>query len=1229
MKMVKRSLISMLSFLVFLSVLSIPLSVSANEADSFTDTKGHWAEQSINKVVQEGLFNGVADNSFEPQGSMTRAMFITVLHRLADKLDGPNVVKQNQTFTDVPANAWYAEALNWAVSADLTNGYGNGTFGPNDLLNREQITVLMIRFLEGYMGYDLSGYKTDALFTDDQQISSWAKEAVYKAVALGLVQGESGNAFNAKGTANRAVVAVITERFLTKSSDLKANQPGGKPEPTATPAPTATPDSNSNPGQGGGNNGGNSGTIQVTSATIQRNDTNVTDTAVRSGDKLTVAIQPANAQATVKWFVNGKVKSEEAAYTVQALDVGAVIIAEVTGTGSYSGTVTSASTGKVLAAVDLTNNDSNSAPVVVAENTVYKDEQGNEVTLSETDTISFSITASESEVPVTEKENVAANLQEQYQDPDLDIEQLSINYFAIDAQLLVESEEGSSTAIHPVGKTTLTLSKANLGFAANEDISQHVFLIGHTNKDGVQENVLGEVVEINGEQYVRIELNGLSLIFIGNIPPLTLTFDTAGGSEVAAKKVKLGEITPEVAAPVKNGYFFIGWNVDLNTTPIYRDMTITALWLEGAYLSAERLSLVDANGIEVENYSVSANGTVKIALSDSISYDSNLTYTLSIEAPENAVSYVLSDSGEAAAAAKVDAATDLSGNVEISVAITNADGQVLTGKYPSFIKWFDENEEAIVLEAVTVTVETDERAATREKTFNINRGIGTVETLLTAKSAEIEDYYAYLNGSLVGDAISNKFNIYLNSSFDKYPASGKLGSVDYANYSGIKLIFTPFEGESYADQSVKISAYYWDASSQQKTIEFNSKLTEEGQLEVTTKDIQDLKNMAGTSSSLYVYVTVEVGGRSQQVNLNLYGVNEGTSGRKTENISTDKWSEVVSALAQYNDVSVYYYGPDVTLDKELVLKEYQHLNITSNLTIDSNGVLRVVGSQYGGGNVYVRGDILVSSGGKITTNSQLETQRSYYYTSVRANGLVTIASGGEITVPEVGLLNVSGNEGFNIEQSAALNVNGDFASDYDVKIDGALNITGANLSYTSSLKGNARFYGDITVNNVIEINNNGNLWVSGMTTVETSGKINLIKGVVSLNGKTYNNGNISVQEGNLTLSNVGYAVNNDGTMFIDAKGKIGVPGTTLVNNGEITGSGAILLSEDANVAANYDNGIEYVIVEDEVTTSNYSRYRFVRDPKATATGIIYESKISGTGTLAQSIEIIEAKIPNS
>ena len=1228
----------------------MPAQVFAAESNDFGDIKGHWAEESISMVVQAGLFKGSSESKFEPQGSMTRAMFITVLHRLSEKLDGPDVVLKDQRFTDVPPNAWYANAITWAKGAGLTEGYGNGTFGPNDLLNREQITVLMIRFLTTYMGYDLSNYQSSDLFADNEQISSWAKEAVYQAVALGLIKGETENTFNPTGKASRAVVAVITERFLEKSAELKVDKPAPTPTPStpstpsrpstptpstpSTPTPTPTPTTPSTPaptppsGESNGDDEGSS-TIKVTDATIQRNDKEVTGAVIRSGDELTVAVTPSDATKTVKWFVSDKLKKEADTYTVESLDVGSVITAEVTGTGAYSDTVTSLATGTVIASVYLTNKDVNSTPVVVSDDVIYMDKEGNEITLNDTDPVSFSITASETEVPQEEKENVAATLEKEF--ADANAADLAINYFAIDAKLLVESEDNTSTEIHPVGKTTLTLSKANLGLKSDEDISQHIFLIGHTNKKGEQENSLGEVVEINGEQFVRVELNGLSTVYIGNIPPLTLTFDTDGGSLIEPKKVKLGEITPAVDAPTKDGYFFNGWNVDLNKTPIYMDMTIKALWLEGAYVPENRLSLVDAKGDKVKDYSFGANGIVKVLLSESVSYDADLNYMLNITAADNAAKYALRDSAEAATSAKVEDAVDVNGYIIVPITITDKDAKVITGNHSSFVKWFNEDGQVINLESVTVAVETDERAATREQTFAVNRGVGTVEAVLLATSDETEDYYSYLNGYLSGDAVYNNYALSLNASFEKniYGQSEKPVQIDYNNYSGLKLTFTPFKDESYEHEGVKASGYYWDENGKQQYIDLDAKLSNEGLLEVTTKADQNLKEMAGTSNYLYLYITAEANGRKQQVNINIQVLSENV-GANQEYISTDEWTEVVAALEENSPIYISYYGEAITLNKLLELKKNQYLSITnSNFTIGSGGELQLVGTDNGGSYVSVNKDIIVANGGKITTNSQLDSQKTYYGTSVYSDSTIRVEQGGEISVPERGFLSIQGKSGLLVQQDGAINVKGNLSIRNNAELNGALNIIGSNENYTTSLKGYVNVYGDLTINKMLDLSNNGYVSVSGMTTIQENSELRLSKGNMSLNGKTYNHGKIAVQEGDLTLSNIGYAVNNDGIIDLAASARLIVPGTTLVNNKTISGSGTVILKEEINAAANYKNGIEYVTIQGAQSPSKYSRYQFVSDPAATVTGIIYESKISGTGIVAQEVNINEIKIPEN
>lgn len=420
-----------------------------------------------------------------------------------------------------------------------------------------------------------------------------------------------------------------------------------------------------------------------------------------------------------------------------------------------------------------------------------------------------------------------------------------------------------------------------------------------------------------------------------------------------------------------------------------------------------------------------------------------------------------------------------------------------------------------------------------------------------------------------------------------------------------------------------------DNNRTRQDIKLETKLNDEGLLEVTTPSVYNFKEIAGTANYLYFYVTVEVGGRSQQININMHDVTERTE-EEYQHINTDQWSEVVSALAEHSKVYVHYYGEAVELNTLLELKQHQSLSINnSDFTIGSGGVLRIIGDQFGGGHIHVSENIIVSDGGKITTNSQSTTQRLYHSSGVYSSGKITVASGGEITIPQTGLLSLNGNHGVVIEQDGALNVTGMLDQHSDIEIHGTMSIVGSDGNYTNAFIGRATIYGDVTINGLLEVSKNGMLSVSGMNTINEDGELRVSKGSTSLNGKTYNFGKITVTEGILTLSNVEFAVNNDGVISIAKNAVVELPGTTLVNNGEIAGTGSIVLTESVNAAANYVNGIEYVYVEGDETISNYSRYQFVTDPEETVTGIIYESKISGTGNVDSNIKVKENNIPDS
>jgi hypothetical protein len=198
---------------------SVPLDGSAtvkiiNNAKTFSDvTDDAWYFDGVKFTSSHELFQG-DEGKFSPNASMTRGMLVTVLHRLEN---APNAI--GDLFSDVDSGAYYAEAIIWASANSIVNGTGNG-FAPDTEINREQLAVMLYRYyvwtFTGDGGRPGTVAPTDAnlsAFPDADGVSDWASDAVIWSVGIGLINGrDSGLA--PKGTATRAEVAVILERFI-------------------------------------------------------------------------------------------------------------------------------------------------------------------------------------------------------------------------------------------------------------------------------------------------------------------------------------------------------------------------------------------------------------------------------------------------------------------------------------------------------------------------------------------------------------------------------------------------------------------------------------------------------------------------------------------------------------------------------------------------------------------------------------------------------------------------------------------------------------------------------------------------------------------------------------------------------------------------------------------------------------------------------------------------------
>lgn len=181
----------------FLLVLALACTMvpAVSAADhNMTDIIGHWAEKDIAWVLKLGLFNGTSATTFEPDGAMTRGMFVTVLGRYAGiDPDDYEDWYLPQLYSDVDAEQYYAPYVNWATRHGITSGTGNGKFSPNAPINREQMATFLLRFA-GCYGYTFESIREDFpdSFTDAEIISDYALEAVEIMRRCGVITGKPG-----------------------------------------------------------------------------------------------------------------------------------------------------------------------------------------------------------------------------------------------------------------------------------------------------------------------------------------------------------------------------------------------------------------------------------------------------------------------------------------------------------------------------------------------------------------------------------------------------------------------------------------------------------------------------------------------------------------------------------------------------------------------------------------------------------------------------------------------------------------------------------------------------------------------------------------------------------------------------------------------------------------------------------------------------------------------------
>lgn len=190
-------------------VIFAPVQQPSSGSASFTDVPANqWYASAVSYVTQRGLFSGVSETQFAPSQSMTRGMLVSVLYRF----NGTSHTGSSP-FADVSSDAWYGNAVSWAYTNSLVSGVSDTSFAPNTPITREQAAVMLARYLK-FSGIALENSTPD--FQDTASISTYAKESVGAMQKAGLLSGDDYGNFRPNAQITRAEIASIFMRLCQK-----------------------------------------------------------------------------------------------------------------------------------------------------------------------------------------------------------------------------------------------------------------------------------------------------------------------------------------------------------------------------------------------------------------------------------------------------------------------------------------------------------------------------------------------------------------------------------------------------------------------------------------------------------------------------------------------------------------------------------------------------------------------------------------------------------------------------------------------------------------------------------------------------------------------------------------------------------------------------------------------------------------------------------------------------
>jgi len=1203
----------------------LPTNAFAEDTAAFSDVDNTaYYSDAANALAQDKVLLGYPDGTFGAEKSITRAEMVAVVCRAIGKEAEVESAKNEAFYSDVKADHWAIAYINYATRTGIVSGDGNGKFRPDDDVKLEEAVKMIVCSL---------GFAKNAV-TDP---SDWSK--VYFDIAE--KKGITANITGTKGkAASRADIAVMTYVGINAPKNDVTEDKKEEEEPKKESTIIATM------GGGGSSSSSTPTTLAISAAALQVDGASVTTANV--GDVLTLTTTPAAATGTIKWTVGGnEIAATGSTYTVSALDMGKTIKVEITGTGSYTGTASAecavASTTQVNAG-DIMSNDVDSSPVVLtnAQTTTFLDDNGDPVAIDETSTLTLSIDNPDKtpeEVSAAEDlviQGIIENAATTVTDNDLD----DMVTVAVDVDLSV-----GETAVHPVGAVTVTLSAEQLGLPAGTDLTNYSFSANHTNKSGANETVDGTLVVIDDVQYIRFELNGLSTIWIGNIPPRTVSFyNTEEDADnkvnsIGSVVVKFGDLTPTQKIPnaSRSGYLFCGWNYDMTRTPIISNLEVHALWVEGEKLSADNIIVALSEATEALTFSVS-DGLVSFDCENPETLPSGLTAKISVSAPANAFKYYAgTDAAVVAAFNNAEEYLDVNAvnGIYFEIDVTDESGVIIPSSTTYYYKWIDESGEAIVIEQVEAKVANGSDSATSMSyTANVNRGIGTFEAYLIDNGDATKDYVGYINNNLSGKATEG-YTLNNNVSFD-----GHRADYDFNSYDVLKFVFTPFEGESFSNGDTITATGEYDNADTWIDNWTGTYQIVEGQLIVT------YPFNASSMTDDYAWATITVNGNSQEIDVSWHN---GGYGEETEQFDCETWAEVLTKLQSVSSTKEYYIDCDdssaITLSNSLSIPANVRISLQNcpSFTIANGATLTMNENKDRdiSSDLYIRnGDFIVANGGAITTAFSGTDHGTTYLTGIQAKN-IKINSGATVTVPRsTGLTFNPSNSSdspedgvFTLENGGTISNSGHFhVNNFDVvNLNGTINATGypyfhcdeININGTINLSA-SDYYGRLELYGTVNVGENGSIVVNNTGIRKYTN--------LEIYGPLTNNGSIEIKGAatNAEIMNNGFVNYNIGTISVASGCSITTSGTKFINTGSITGAGTLNASLGDDFT-NYDDGTEYVEAEDGYwdedlgeyvySLSEYSRYKYTHDPAETVDVALYLAEVinMGNGTCTLSV----------